>query len=65
VLDLARTIAELTGKRLDVHHEPSRGGDIRHSVGSPVLSRTALSLPDPVTLRAGLGKVLDWLGGSR
>ncbi len=65
VLDLAHTIAELIGTRLDVHHEPSRGGDIRHSIGSPVLSRTTLSLSEAVTLRAGLGKVLDWLGGTR
>ena len=65
VLDLARTIAELAGTRLEVHHKPPRSGDIRHSTGSPALSRTTLSLPEPVTLRVGLGKVLDWLGGSR
>jgi len=65
VLDLAHTIAELSGRRLDVNHRPSRGGDIRHSSGSPALSRAMLALPEPVTLRVGLGKVLDWLGSSR
>ena len=65
VLDLAHTIAELAGRRLDVNHRPARGGDIRHSTGSPALSRAMLALPEPVTLHVGLGKVLDWLGGSR
>jgi UDP-glucose 4-epimerase len=65
VLDLARTIAELAGTRLDAHHKPPRAGEIRHSTGSPALSRATLSLPGPVTLRTGLGMVLDWLGGSR
>jgi UDP-glucose 4-epimerase len=63
VLGLARTIAELAGTKLDVHHRPSRGGDIRHSTGSPALSRANLALPEPAPLRIGLGKVLDWLGG--
>ncbi len=64
VLDVARTIADLAGTRLDARHKPPRSGEIRHSTGSPSLSRAALSLPEPVTLRAGLATVLDWLAGS-
>jgi UDP-glucose 4-epimerase len=64
VLKLAQMIAELAGRRLDVQHRPPRSGDIRHSTGSPDLSRTTLSLPEPVTLRVGLRKVLDWLDGA-
>jgi UDP-glucose 4-epimerase len=64
VLDLARVIAELAGTRLDVHHRPPRVGEIRHSTGSPALSRNALGSPEPMDLRDGLAKVLDWLGGS-
>jgi len=62
VLELARIIADLAGARLDAHHRPPRAGEIRHSTGSPALSRTALGLAEPVLLRHGLGKVLDWLG---
>jgi len=65
VLDLARTIAELAGTRLDVRHQPPHVGDIRHSTGSPALSQASLSLPKPVALRGGLAQVLDWLSSSR
>jgi UDP-glucose 4-epimerase len=65
VLDLARTIAELADTRVVARHKPPRLGEIRHSTGSPSQSRAALSLAEPVPLRAGLAQVLDWLAGSR
>jgi hypothetical protein len=61
VLELARTIADAAGTRLDVHYRPARAGEIRHSTGSPALSRASLSLPKPMILRSGLCNVLDWL----
>jgi UDP-glucose 4-epimerase len=64
VLDLARTIAELTGKPLDARHRPPRAGEIRHSTGAPALSRAILGLADPLSLRKGLAEVLDWMGGA-
>jgi UDP-glucose 4-epimerase len=64
VLDLARTIAELAGTGLHANHKPPRVGEIRHSAGSPALSRAVLALPEPMTLRSGLARVLDWLGGA-
>jgi UDP-glucose 4-epimerase len=63
VLDLARSIAEHAGTRLDARHGPPRAGEVRFSTGSPALSRKILGLPEPVSLRDGLGKVLDWRGG--
>ncbi|HME22809.1 MAG TPA: NAD-dependent epimerase/dehydratase family protein [Acetobacteraceae bacterium] len=63
VLELAHTVADLAGTRLDARHRPPRAGEIRHSTGSSALSRTILGLPEPVSLRHGLGEVLDWLGG--
>ena len=65
VLDLARTIAGLAGKTPNIRHRPPRPGDIRHSVGRPDRARAALGLGAPVPLRAGLGKVLDWLAAGR
>jgi UDP-glucose 4-epimerase len=65
VLDLAATIAELAGVRVVARHKPPRAGEIRHSAGSPVLSRNTLSLPAPVPLRSGLAQVLSWLGACR
>jgi UDP-glucose 4-epimerase len=61
VLSLARTIAELAGVPLDVSHHPSRKGEIRHSTGSPALSRKILRLREPTTLRDGLVEVLNWM----
>ena len=64
VLDLAHVIAELAGIRLDVRHSAPRAGEIRNSTGARDLSRKALGLQDPVSLREGLGKVLDWLSAT-
>ncbi len=61
VLDLARTIADLAGTTLDVRHLAPRAGEIRHSAGTPQRARTAFDLGEPVPLRVGLRKVLDWL----
>src|SRR5579871_4192839 len=54
VLDLSRTIAELSAVPLNPNHKPPRAGEIRHSVGSRSLSRSALSLGTPIALRDGL-----------
>ncbi len=64
VLALARTIAALAGTHLEANRKPPRAGEIRHSTGSTALSRAALSLPEPMTLRSGLATVLAWLDGS-
>ena len=61
VLELAHVIADLTGTRLDVRHEPPRRGDIRHSLGVPTRARGALALAEPLALRDGLAKVLAWM----
>jgi len=61
VLDLARIIADLAGTTLDVRHLAPRAGEIRHSTGDPHRARAAFGLGQPVPLRDGLRKVLDWL----
>jgi len=61
VLDLARTIADLAGTTLNMRHLAPRAGEIRHSIGNPQRARAALGLGEPLPLRAGLRKVLDWL----
>jgi UDP-glucose 4-epimerase len=61
VRGLASLVAELTGRRLDARHREPRAGEIRHSTGSPTLSHQVLGLAEPVRLRVGLRKVLDWM----
>jgi UDP-glucose 4-epimerase len=65
VADLADLIAELTGKPLDVHRQPPRTGEIRHSLGLPTLADSILRPPPRAALRTGLHKVLDWLSKTR
>jgi UDP-glucose 4-epimerase len=64
VLELAHTIADLTGTRLQARHVAPRAGEIRHSTGSATQSRAVLGVPEPTLLRTGLAKVLDWLNGA-
>lgn len=61
---LARQIAELAGKNLDVRSEPPRAGEIRHSLGVPALADRVLRLSGRVSLPTGLDKVLAWMTGS-
>jgi UDP-glucose 4-epimerase len=65
VLDLAHLIASLTGQRLDLHHQPARAGEIRHSVGTAARATAALELPEPALLKDGLRNVLDWVASTR
>ncbi|WP_428485330.1 NAD-dependent epimerase/dehydratase family protein [Rhodopila sp.] len=62
---LARLIADLSGRPLDIRPQPPRSAEIRHSVGVPSLADTVLGLPPRMTLRDGLGQVLAWLVASR
>ena len=61
VLELAHTIATLAGTAPEVRHLAPRAGEIRYSTGAPDRARTAFGLGEPVPLRIGLRKVLDWL----
>ncbi|HEY8287635.1 MAG TPA: NAD-dependent epimerase/dehydratase family protein [Acetobacteraceae bacterium] len=61
VLDLAGVIAGLSGRALDVRHQPPRAGEIRHSLGCRARARATLGLGEPTALRDGLTDVLDWL----
>ena len=61
VLELAHTIATLAGTVPEVRHLAPRAGEIRYSTGAPDRARNAFGLAEPVPLRIGLRKVLDWL----
>jgi UDP-glucose 4-epimerase len=61
---LAQMIAQLAGKELDVKTQPSRPGEIRHSLGVPTLANSVLGIEGRVPLQAGLSRVVAWLTGS-
>lgn len=63
VLDLARTLGELSGHVPTVVHGPARPGDIRRSVGSPAHAACVLGVRAEVGLREGLDATLESLRG--
>ena len=58
VLGLASILGRLLGVAPAIKHAAARSGEIRHSVGDPTASRTALGLGAPVPLEIGLRSVL-------
>ncbi len=65
VLELAATVADLCGIRLDVRHRPARAGEIRDSLGATGRAREVLGLGPTTGLREGLAAVLEWLRAGR
>ncbi|HEX5328267.1 MAG TPA: NAD-dependent epimerase/dehydratase family protein [Acetobacteraceae bacterium] len=61
VIELARTLAGLSGNDAKLRFRPPRPGDIRASTGSPTAARAALGLPLPRSLHAGLAEMAEWL----
>jgi UDP-glucose 4-epimerase len=64
VEELAAVIASLSGKTLNAKTEPPRAGEIRHSLGVPVLADRVLGVGGRVKLHTGLLEVLTWMTGS-
>jgi len=60
VLDLARTIMDVTGKEVPVRHGEPRPGDIRDSVADISAARAAFGYEPRYTLRAGLEETIPW-----
>jgi len=58
VLDLANHLGAIIGTSPDLHFEPARPGEIRHSTGDPTKGQRALSLAKPFSIRVGLARLL-------
>lgn len=54
ILDLAATVIDVTGRRVEVNHRPPRSGDIPVSIGDPSSLRTLLGVVPTTTLADGL-----------
>lgn len=55
---LAQTLGELLGTNPTIHHAESRVGDIRHSLGNPLLATNMLGFSATTSLNAGLKNLL-------
>lgn len=58
--ELISTIEDVTGLKADVHHEPSRPGDVRASRADNTVLRSLFPDVQPVSLHQGLEETLSW-----
>lgn len=62
LLDVLRTLSEITGSRIDPQYDPPRTGDIRHSCAAIDRARSLLGYEVQVSFAEGLRRTLAWLG---
>lgn len=60
LLELAGTIMDLVGTRVDPVHEPARPGDVRDSLADITLARDAFGYAPAYTLTDGLKETIQW-----
>ena len=63
LLTLLREIEEIVGHEVEVRHGPERPGDVRHSKADPTELLSLFPGFDPLPLRQGLEKTIDWWRG--
>jgi nucleoside-diphosphate-sugar epimerase len=61
LLDVVAALAQISGRRPEVRHEPPRSGDIYRSAGDPQKAALALGFRARVPLMEGLRRTLDWM----
>jgi UDP-N-acetylglucosamine/UDP-N-acetyl-alpha-D-glucosaminouronate 4-epimerase len=60
ILELARTIVELTGSKSEIDFKPKRAGDIRDSVSDIEYSQKNLGYRRTFTIKKGLAETISW-----
>jgi nucleoside-diphosphate-sugar epimerase len=58
ILDLARAIGDIAGKKPDIEFAPAREGDIRASIGDAGRARALLGISATTSLQVGLTATL-------
>ena len=58
--DVVVQIGEILGRRLDVHHGPSRAGDVKHSLADISLARQHLGYSAAISFAEGLRRTARW-----
>lgn len=61
LLTVAAEIGDLVGRRLELHHEPERAGDVRATLADPARLHALLPGLLPTPFRDGLAETVDWL----
>jgi nucleoside-diphosphate-sugar epimerase len=60
LLDLLRTLAQVSGRELDPEFRPPRSGDVPHSCASIERATRELGYAPPVSFEAGLAATWRW-----
>jgi UDP-glucose 4-epimerase len=58
--DVVKLMEQITGRKIPVHYEPPRAGDIRDSQADISLARKVLGYSPLVTFEEGLRRTWDW-----
>ena len=58
--DLVRMINEILGTRIEPMYEPTRAGDVKHSLASIKLAQELIGYEPRVKFREGLAKAVEW-----
>lgn len=61
LLELVALVGEVTGRLVEMRHQPPRGGDVRDSLASLDRARAVLGYEPAVTLSEGIARLWDWL----
>jgi UDP-glucose 4-epimerase len=60
LLDVIATLGTIVGRDIVPIHEPTRAGDIKHSLADITRARTILGYTAPVSFEDGLRRCVDW-----
>ena len=60
IMDLARTIIEITGSKSEIVYKPARFGDVRDSVGDIEHAKKHLGYSKKVDIKKGLAETVAW-----
>ncbi len=60
LLDVINALAKIVGKDIKPIHEPSRAGDIKHSLADITRAKEVLGYTAPVSFEQGLQRCVDW-----
>jgi UDP-glucose 4-epimerase len=61
VLEIARTVERLVGKRVTIQHTAPRAGDVRHTQASIVRAERLLGYKPTVGFEEGMRRTVEWM----
>jgi UDP-glucose 4-epimerase len=63
--EVIKLLSEITGKKIPVAYEPSRVGDVKHSLADITEAKTRLGYVGAISFADGLKRTVDWYAARR